>query len=77
MAESLDIPPTIDFTSHIATLTAHVQENSNRFMTLEDENMALHLENRTLQEQNQWLSAMEFTPQQPQDSKFRILVPPM
>ena len=61
MVENADTSPTINFATQIAALIAQVQENSNRFMTLEDENMALRLENRTLQDQNQWLLAVEST----------------
>ncbi|KAL5563269.1 hypothetical protein UlMin_033016 [Ulmus minor] len=39
-------------------------------MTLEEQNMALCLENRTLQENIQRISAMELTLQEPQDSRF-------
>ncbi len=51
MVENANTSPTIDFAAQITALIAQVQKNSNRFMTLEDENMALRLENRTLQEQ--------------------------
>ena len=43
-------------------------------MALEEENMTLRRENRTLQER---LSAVEVTPQQPRDPRFRVQVLPM
>ena len=48
MAENLDNPPTINLVTQIAVLTAQVQENSNKFMTIEAEYATLHIENRTL-----------------------------
>ena len=50
-------------------LTTHVQENSNKFIALEEENHTLRIELHTLQEQNQRLSVVESTPQQ-QDPSF-------
>ena len=60
MAESLDAPPVVDLAAQIVALIAHAQENSNQLMVLEDENMTLRCENRTLQE---CLTAVEVTPQ--------------
>ena len=74
MAESSDAPPAIDIAAQIAILTAQAQENSNRLMALEEENTTLRRENRTLQER---LSAVEVTPQQPRDPRFRVQVLPM
>ena len=74
MAESSDAPPAIDIAAQIAILTAQAQENSNRLMALEEENTILRRENRTLQE---CLSAVEVTPQQPRDPRFRVQVLPM
>ena len=51
MVKSLDTSPTIDLAAYIASLTTQVQENNNPFITLEDENATLRVENRTLQEQ--------------------------
>ena len=48
MVESLDALPAINLGAQVAALTAHGQENSNRFMTLEEENTTLHHENRML-----------------------------
>ena len=48
-----------DFTAKIAILTAQVQENTNKFLALEDENTTLRRENYNLSER---LSAMETTP---------------
>ena len=46
MAENMDTHPSIpDFAAQIAALTAHVQENANRFLALEDENATLRREN--------------------------------
>ena len=63
MAESSDAPPAVNFVAQIASLTAQAQENSNRFMALEEENTTLHRENhrlyRMLQER---LSVVEVTP---------------
>ncbi|KAL5560386.1 hypothetical protein UlMin_036597 [Ulmus minor] len=70
MAESSDAPPAIDIAAQIAVLTAQAQENSNRLMALEEENTTLRREKRTLQE---CLSAVEVTPQQPRDPRFRLL----
>ena len=50
---------TPNFATQIATFTAPVQENANRFMVLEDENTTLRCENRNLSKR---LSAMETTP---------------
>ena len=67
MAESSNAPPAVDIAAQIAILTAQAQENSNRLMALEEENMTLRRENHTLQER---LSALEVTPQQPCDPRF-------
>ena len=48
MAESSDAPLAVDLTAQVAALTAQAQVNSNRFMALEEDNMMLHCENRTL-----------------------------
>jgi len=49
MAENTDTSPYApDFVAHIAALTALVQENTNKFLALEDENTTLHCENRNL-----------------------------
>ena len=49
MAENTDTPPSVpDFAAQIATLTAQVQENANKFLALEDENVTLRRENRNL-----------------------------
>ena len=49
MAENTDTPPSApDFAAQIATLTAQVQENANKFLALEDENATLHRENCNL-----------------------------
>ena len=49
MAENIDTPPyALDFTAQITALTAQVQENANRFLALEDENVTLRRENRIL-----------------------------
>ena len=49
MAENTDTPPsTLDFVAQIATLTVQVQENTNRFLALEDENATLRRENHNL-----------------------------
>ena len=74
MTESSDAPPVVDLVAQIAALTAQVQENSNRFMTLEDENATLRRENRTLQE---CLAATKGTPQHQVDQSFRVSVMPM
>ena len=51
MAENTYIPPSSpNFTAQIATLTAQVQENANRFLALEDENTNLYHENYNLSE---------------------------
>ena len=60
MAENTDTPPsTPDFVAQIVVLTAQVQENANRFLAFEDENMTLRHENRILSER---ISVMETTP---------------
>ena len=51
MAENADALPTNNLAAQIATLTAQVQENFNHFMILENENVTLRVENRTLQKQ--------------------------
>ena len=49
MAENTDTPPSVpDFTAQIAALTAQVQENANKFLALEDENMTLRCKNHNL-----------------------------
>ena len=54
MTENADTPPSaLDFAAQIATLTAQVQENANKFLALEDE------KNRNLSER---LFAVETTP---------------
>jgi len=59
MAENTDTPPSApDFAAQIATLTAQVQENDNRFLALEDENATLCRKNHNLLE---WLSTVETT----------------
>ncbi len=65
MAESSDTPTTVDLTA---------QENSNRFMALKEENATLHRENCTFQER---FNAVEVTPEQPRNLRFRVLVLPM
>ena len=51
MAENMDTPPSAPyFAAQIAALTAQVQENANRFLALEDENVTLHRENHNLSE---------------------------
>ena len=50
MVENVDTLLTNDLTTQITALIAQVQENSNRFMALEDKNTTLYGENRTLQE---------------------------
>ena len=74
MAESSDAPPAINIAAQIVVLTAQAQENSNRLMALEEENTTLRRENRTLQER---LSAVDVTPQQPRDPRFRVQVLPI
>ena len=60
MGENTDIPSFApDFVAQIAALTAQVQENTSRFMALEEENTTLRRENRNLVER---LSAAETTP---------------
>ena len=59
MAESSDAPLDFDLTAQIAALTKQAQENSNRLMALEEDNMMLRRENRILQER---ISAIEATP---------------
>ena len=73
MAENTDTPPSApDFVAQITALTAQVQENANRFLALEDENVTLHRENRNLSER---LSAMETTPRP--ELRFQVPVPHM
>ena len=48
MAEISDTLPTINFTAQIVALAAQVQENSNKFMTVEAECVNLRVENSTL-----------------------------
>ena len=60
MAENTDTPPSVpDFAAQISILTAQVQENANKFLALEDENVTLRRENRNLSER---ISAVETTP---------------
>ena len=60
MAENTDTPPSApDFATQIAVLTAQVQENTNKFLALEDENATLRREIRNLSER---LFAVETTP---------------
>ena len=60
MEENTDTPPsTLDFAAQIATLTAQVQENANRFLALEDENATLRREKHNLSKR---LSNVETTP---------------
>ena len=60
MAENTDIPPSApDFAAQITVLTSQVQENTNKFLAVEDENATLRHENRNLSER---LSAVETTP---------------
>ena len=49
MVENTDTLPTIDFAAQIAALTTQVQENSNKFMTVEAEYATLRVENHILQ----------------------------
>ena len=73
MAEISYAPLSIDLMDQIATLTIQVQENNNKFIALEEENHALCVEVRTMQEQNQRFSTVELAPQQPHDSRSRFL----
>ena len=41
---------TPDFVAQIVALTTQVQENANKFLALEDENVTLHRENHNLSE---------------------------
>ena len=61
MAKNTDTPPSApNFVAQIVALTAPVQENTNRFLALEDENankfLALEDENATLRRENRNLS---------------------
>ena len=58
-----------DFAAQITALTAHVQENANRFLALEDENATQRRENHNLSE---GLSAVETTPCL--ELRFQVLV---
>ena len=70
MAENMDTPPSApDFAAQITTFTAQVQENTNRFLALEDKNATLRHKNHNLSEQ---LSAVETTPRL--DLQFQELV---
>ena len=64
MVESSDTLSTPDLVTQIAALAFQVQENTNRFMALMDENKALRQENYNLLEH---LSAIETTSQQSLD----------
>ena len=60
MSENTDTPPSAqDFATQIAALTAQVQENTNKFLALEEENTTLRCETHNLSER---LSAVETTP---------------
>ena len=49
MAENTDTPTVAqDFVAQMAILIAQVQENANKFLTLENENATLRHENRNL-----------------------------
>lgn len=74
MAESSNTPPATNLAAHITALTAQVQENSNRFMTLEDENATLRHENRMFLER---LATVEATPQYQFDQRFHVSIMPM
>ena len=52
-------------------LTTQVQDNANRFLALEDENMTLRQENHNLLKR---LSTIETTPQQPPNQWFHVPV---
>ena len=59
MTENTNTSPSIpDFAAQIATLTVQVQENTNKFLALEDENATLRCENHNLLER---FSAVEIT----------------
>ena len=73
MAENTDTPPSVpDFAAQIAALTAQVQENANKFLALEDENMTLRCENRNLSERH---SAVETMPRP--ELRFQVPVTQM
>ena len=60
MVENSDTPPSApDFATYIAAHTVQVQENANKFMALEDENVTLRCENRNLSKR---ISVVEPTP---------------
>ena len=60
MAESSDTPPSaLDFVAQITVLIAQVQENTNRFLALEEDNVTLRCENLNLLERH---SAVEISP---------------
>ena len=62
MVDNIDALLTNDLTAQIVSMNAQVQENSNCFMTLENENAILHVQNQTLQEQVQLLSVLSLHP---------------
>ena len=75
MVESLDTPPsTPDLVAQIDALTTQVQENANRFLALEHENVTLRHKNYNLLE---YLSTVETTPRQHIEQRFHVLVPHM
>ena len=60
MAECTDTASSApDFAAQIAALTAQIQENTNKFLALEDENVTQCCENHNLSER---LSTVETTP---------------
>ena len=77
LVESSYTPLTTNLTAQIATLNAQVQENSNHFMTLEDENADLRLKNRDLQEQVHRFMAIKYTLEQPCISRSCLTAIPM
>ena len=60
MAENTNTPPSaLNFAAQIVVLTTLVQENANKFLALEDENMTLRRENRNFSAR---LSTVKTTP---------------
>ena len=73
MAEYSDIlPSALDLEAHITALTTQFQENTNKFLALEEENATLLRENLNISKR---LSAVETTPRS--DLRFQVPIPHM